>query len=75
MKSQCHLKQGMKVKVIAGAHKGQSGELSEVITSKNRVKIIGVNVRKVFLKPSKDNPKGGVSEKEFSIHASNVSAI
>lgn len=60
------------VKVIAGADKGKQGRVLEVIPSKNRVLVEGINVVKKHQKPSAENPQGGIVEKEASIHISNV---
>ena len=61
------------VKVIAGDDKGSSGKVLKVIRSKNRVIVEGVAMVKKHNKPNSNNPKGGITEKEASIHISNVS--
>ena len=66
------IKSGMNVKVIRGNHKGKEGKVLRVISDKNRVIVEGVNLIKKHTRPSQDNPKGGIVEKEGSIHVSNV---
>lgn len=61
------------VKVIAGRDKGKSGRVLEVDRVKGRVLVEGVMMSKKHVKP---NPargiKGGIAERESSIHVSNV---
>ena len=66
------IKSGMNVKVIIGNHKGKEGKVLRVINDKNRVIVEGINLIKKHTRPSQDNPKGGIVEKEGSIHVSNV---
>ena len=66
------IKSGMNVKVIRGNNKGKEGKVLRVINDKNRIIIEGVNLIKKHTKPSQDNPKGGIVEKEGSLHISNV---
>ena len=68
-----NLKVGDTVKVIAGDDKGSSGKVLKVIRSKNRVIVEGVAMVKKHNKPNSNNPKVGITEKEASIHISNVS--
>ena len=71
------LKKGDSVVVIAGEHRAlsyekKSGKLKLVDRKKNRVTIEGINIKKVALKRTSQNPKGGYIEKECPIHISNV---
>ena len=66
------LKSGMNVRVVSGNHKGKEGKILKVIKDKNRIIIEGVNLIKKHTRPTQDNPKGGIVEKECSIHISNV---
>jgi large subunit ribosomal protein L24 len=69
------IKSGMNVKVIRGNHKGKEGKVLRVINDKNRVIVEGINLIKKHTRPSQDNPKGGIVEKEGSIHVSNVAIV
>ena len=70
-----HLKSGMTVKVIRGNHKGKEGKILRILKDKNRVIVEGVNLIKKHTKPSQENPKGGIVEREGSLHVSNVMYI
>ena len=68
------IKKGDKVKVITGKSKGKVGDVIKVFPKKNRAIVSGVNLAKVHSKPSR-NSEGGISQKELSIHISNLSHI
>lgn len=63
---------GDTVKVISGSFKGTVGEVIKVNPKKNLVMIEDVNLQKKHLKPSQNNPEGGIIEREGWIHVSNV---
>lgn len=67
-----HIKKGDKVEVISGNHKGQSGLVLEMLKAKNRVIVEGVNMVTKHIKPSAENPEGGVERTEAGIHISNL---
>ena len=67
------IKKDDKVIIIAGEHKGSEGKVFKVLRDKNKVLVEGVNLIKKHAKPSTQNPKGGIIEKEAPIHISNVS--
>lgn len=70
------LKKGDMVKVIAGNDKGKSGRIVEVDRERGRVVVEGVKMVKRHLKPNPARQiKGGIAEKEASIHVSNVMAV
>jgi large subunit ribosomal protein L24 len=71
MNKKFHVKKGDFVVVVTGSHKGKSGEITQVITEKDRVIVKGVNVVKRHMRPTPANPNG-VLEKELSLHISNV---
>ena len=59
--------------VRAGKDRGKQGRVLMVIAAKNRVVVEGVNVIKRHTRPNpQKNIKGGIVEREASIHASNV---
>lgn len=66
------IKTGDTVKVISGHYKGTVSEVKSVDPKANKVIVEGVNMVKKALKPSQQNPEGGIIEKEAPIHASNV---
>ena len=67
-----HVKKGDQVEVITGNHRGASGKILQVLPKKQRVLIEGVNLIKKHLRKSQDNPQGTISEREGTIHISNV---
>jgi large subunit ribosomal protein L24 len=69
------IKTGDTVKVIAGDHKGSEGKVLKVLTDKNKAIVEGINMVKKHMKPSADNPQGGIVEKEASIQISNLSLL
>jgi large subunit ribosomal protein L24 len=68
------LKKGDLVKVIAGKEKGRTGKILKTIREKDRVVVEKLNLLKKH-KKADGKSKGGVIEKEGSIHASNVLLI
>lgn len=66
------IKTGDTVKVISGHYKGTVSEVKAVDPKNNKVIVEGVNMIKKSLKPSQQNPEGGIIEKEAPIDASNV---
>jgi large subunit ribosomal protein L24 len=67
-----HVKRGDIVVVIAGSHKGKSGKILEMITAKDRARVEGVAMMKKHEKKSEKNPQGAITEREGSIHVSNL---
>jgi len=57
--------------VIAGKEKGKTGKILRVVRDKDRVIVEKVNIIKRHTRPSQMS-KGGIIEKEGSIHISNV---
>lgn len=70
-----HVRKGDQVVVTSGDHKGQTGEILEVITKTDRVIVKGVNVGTRHIRPTQINPQGGTVEREMPIHISNVSPL
>jgi large subunit ribosomal protein L24 len=65
------LKKGDTVKVIAGKEKGKTGKVMKIISKKDRVTVEKINFIKKHQKPDAKG-KGGILEKEGSLHISNV---
>jgi large subunit ribosomal protein L24 len=61
--------------VIAGKMKNQKGKILAVDKEKGRVIVQGVNLRKRYLRPSQENPKGGTVDMEAPMHISNVQML
>lgn len=73
--SKIKFKNGDKVRVIAGDHKGTEGEIVLLIREKNKAIVSGVNIVKRHTKPNAQNPQGGIIEKEAPIAISNLSLL
>ena len=60
------------VKVIAGKDKGKEGKVLSALPARNRVVVEKVNIHKKALRPTQQNPQGGISSIEAPLHVSNV---
>ena len=64
------------VVIITGKDRGKRGRVLKVHPDNNRLVIEGVNVIKRHTKPNPGrNIKGGIVEREGSLHASNVQLV
>ena len=64
------------VLVVGGKDRGKRGRVLRVIPGRNRVLVEGVNFIKRHTRPNpQQNIKGGVVEREASLHASNVQIV
>jgi large subunit ribosomal protein L24 len=68
------LKKKDMVVIVTGADKGKKGEVKQVFPVKNKVVVIGINMRTKHKKPAKDKP-GGIHKIEGPIDVSNVKII
>ena len=63
------------VMVIAGDDKGRQGKVLRVLPDEQKVVVEGINVRRRNVRPTQQNPQGGVTEKALPIHMSNVQPV
>jgi large subunit ribosomal protein L24 len=64
------------VLVTVGKDRGKRGRVLKVLPTRNRVIIEGVNLIKRHTRPNpRANIKGGIVEREASLHASNVQLV
>ena len=70
-----HIRKGDTVKVIAGNSRGKQGQVLEIDREKSRAYVEGVNVVTKHVKPSADNPEGGIEKTEASVHVSNLMLV
>lgn len=68
------LKKGDTVVVRAGKYKGQTGKITAVHPTLNKVTVDGINVIKKHQKPSKLHPQGGIISVTYPMHVSKVAA-
>ncbi len=66
---------GDQVKVLSGEDKGKNGKVLRVDRKNDRVLVEGINMVTKHMKPSANNPQGGVEKREAAIHISNVMVI
>ncbi len=70
-----HVRKGDQVIVTSGDHKGQTGEILEILVKSDKVLVKGVNVKVRHVRPTQASPKGGIVSKEMPMHISNVSPV
>ena len=70
-----HFKRGDVVKVLTGDDTGKTGKVLQVFPTKGRAIVEGINYVKKHLRKSQDNPKGGIVQKEASMHVSNLKVV
>lgn len=58
--------------VISGKEKGKKGKVLSVLFEKDRAIVEKINMVKRHQRPTQKLPRGGVIEKEASIHVSNL---
>lgn len=68
------IKKGDKVIVLKGRSRGKTGEVLRVLPQKNIAFVQGINIVKRAMKPTQMSP-GGITEKEASIHLSNLALV
>ena len=69
------LKKNDTVKVISGKARGKSGKILRVLTDKGTAIVEGVNLVKKHQKPTQQDQKGGIVDKESPIHVSNLMLV
>ena len=66
------IKKGDTVKVITGKYKGKTSRVIKVYPKAEKIIVEGVNLAKKHMRPTQENPQGGINEIEMPIHISNV---
>ena len=69
------IRRGDRVKIMRGNYAGTEGTVLRVLPNDNKVVVEGVNLRKRHMRPTQENPEGGIVSFEAPIHASNVMLI
>ncbi len=70
-----HIRKDDTVKVISGNHKDKTGKVLEILASKNRAIVEGLNMITKHIKPSAAKPEGGIEKTEAGIHLSNLMLV
>ncbi|MFC1557162.1 50S ribosomal protein L24 [candidate division KSB1 bacterium] len=63
------------VRITAGNEVGKQGKVLRTFPKSGKVLVEGVRLIKRHSRPSQQNPKGGIVEKEAPIYASNVQVV
>lgn len=61
--------------VLAGKDKGKKGKLLKIFEKKKRVLVEGVNTVKKSVKPTQEDPTGGLKDVEATLHISNIAVV
>lgn len=69
------VKKGDTVEVIAGENSGDRGEVLSIDRAAGRIFVKNINMIKKTMPKSQENQKGGIVEREASIHISNVMVV
>ena len=70
-----NVKKGDKVEVITGKDKGKRGEILRSLPQQQRVVVEGAGLVKKAMRPTQQNPQGGIVTMEAPIHVSNVMLV
>ena len=73
--SKLHIKKGDTVYVNTGEDKGKTGKVLQVLITKDRAIVEGINMISKHSKPNAQNPQGGIEKKEASVHLSNLNLV
>ncbi len=69
------IKKGDTVKLITGKDKAKQGRILLVDYKNHKVTVEGINMAKKTMRPSQQNPKGGIIDISLPVHISNVRLI
>jgi large subunit ribosomal protein L24 len=75
-RTQVAIRRNDNVVVTAGRDRGKRGRVLKVVPDRNRLVVEGVNIIKRHTRPNPQrNIKGGIVEREGSLHVSNVQLV
>lgn len=63
------------VQVMTGKDRGKSGKVLEVFPDRGRALVEGINLVKRHIRPTQENPKGGLATQERPVSVANVRRI
>lgn len=75
MANKLHIKKGDNVRVLSGVYRGQEGQILKIYPKTQRAIVEGINLISKHVRPSQQNPDGGIIEQEGTIHISNLMVI
>ena len=69
------LKKNDQVIVLTGRDRGKKGKILKLFPESNKAIVEGINLIQKHQRPSRQNPKGGLVERESNINISNLQLI
>lgn len=70
-----HVKKGDKVYILSGKGREKTGKVLEVMPKSGKVIVEGINMIKRHTRPTRENPQGGIIEKEGAMYAAKVMLV
>ena len=61
--------------VRTGKDKGKKGKVLRIFPENQRALVEGINMVKKHMRPTRDNPKGGIFSMESPIHITNIMLV
>jgi len=69
------IRKGDLVRVISGKERGKEGKVLAVLPVKEAFLVESLNMLKKAMKPTQNQPQGGIVEREGKLHFSNVMLV
>ena len=69
------LKENDEVVILAGKEKGKTGTISRINWKQKNVVVGGLNTVKKAVRPTQENPTGGIMDVEAPLHISNIAVV
>ena len=69
------LKKNDQVVVISGKDRNKKGKIMRLRPHGNRAIVQGINIIKRHVRPTRDNPKGGIMQMEEPLHVSKLKLV
>jgi len=69
------LRKGDQVLILCGRDRGKKGKILKIFPRTSQAVVEGIHMTKKHQRPSRENPKGGMVEREGKIHISNLKLI
>ncbi|MDX2248632.1 MAG: 50S ribosomal protein L24 [Bacteroidia bacterium] len=75
MATKLHIKKGDTVRVLSGSDRGKEGRVLQVFPKDQKALVEGIRLVKKHIKPSQQNPNGGIIDQEAPVHISNLMVV
>jgi large subunit ribosomal protein L24 len=69
------IKKNDSVQILAGRDRGKKGKVLRVLAKQDKAIVEGVNLVKKHMRPTRENPKGGILSMETPIQLSNLMLV